>query len=112
MSGASYPRERIESVLLNAALPDTYRIMRGRHQASPLGAVPADSRFCTRDAHYTVLYAASGFATAFVETVVRDRFMRRIDRDVAFKEIAERVWARIFTRTGSELSLLDLRGDG
>ena len=59
--------------------------MPGRYQATPLGSSPADSRFCSRGAGYSVLYASPDFATAFIETVVRDRFMRRRDRDVALK---------------------------
>ena len=112
MSGAAYPRDRIESVLLKAGFPDSYRIVPGRYRASPLGTVAADSRFCSRNAGYTVLYASPDFATAFVETVVRDRFMRQREREVEFKEIEERVWARISARPGATLDLLDLRGDG
>ena len=112
MSGAGYPRDRIESVLLKAGFPDSYRIMPERHRASPLGTSPADSRFCSRNAGYTVLYAAPDFATAFIETVVRDRFVRHSERNVALREITERYWARITARPGMELTLLDLRGDG
>ena len=112
MSGAEYPRDRIESVLLKARFPDSYRIMPGHYRESPLGSGPADSRFCSRNAGYTVLYAAPDFATAFIETVVRDRFMRRPEREVALKEITERFWARISAQLGTALTLLDLRGDG
>ena len=35
------------------------------------GTGAADSRFCLRNAGYTVLHAAPDFATAFIETVVR-----------------------------------------
>lgn len=112
MTGDIYPRNRIASVLLKSGLPDCYRIMPARHLAKPLGTVPADSRFCSRNAGYTVLYASPDFATAFVETVVRDRFTRRRERQVALREVTERVWARLSTRPEAELTLLDLRGDG
>ena len=112
MSGAGYPRDRIDSILLTTALPDGYRIMPARYRASPLGTVAADSRFCTRNAGYTVLYAAPDFATAFIETVVRDRFVQRQERDIGLKEISERVWARIAGQPGTMLTLLDVRGDG
>ena len=59
-----------------------------------------------------MLYAAPGFATAFIETVVRDRFVRRPERNVAWREITERAWARITARPGTVLTLLDLRGAG
>ena len=64
------------------------------------------------DADYTVLYASPDFATAFIETVVRDRFIRRREREVGLKEITARVWARISAQPGTLLTLLDLRGDG
>ena len=112
MSGAGYSRNRIESVLLKAEFPDSYRIVPEHYRASPLGTSPADSRFCTRDAGYTVLYASPDFATAFIETVVRDRFIRRREREVGLKEITARVWARISAQPGTLLTLLDLRGDG
>ena len=86
--------------------------MPARHRASPLGSRPADSRFCSRNAGYTVLYASPDFATAFVETVVRDRFTRRRNRNVGLEEITGRVWALISAQSGAELTLLDLRGDG
>ncbi len=74
MSGGAYRRSRVEPVSLTAPMPTSYRIMASRHRSDPLGTTPADSRFCTRNGGSTVLYAAPEFATAFVETVVRDRF--------------------------------------
>ena len=112
MSGAGYPRNRIESVRLKVHLPESYRIMPGRFRESPLGMSAADSRFCSRSAGYLVLYASPDFATAFIEAVVRDRFTQRRNREVALREVTERVWARISTQPGTVLTLLDLRGDG
>ena len=112
MSVAGYPRERIESVLRKARFPDCYRIVPSRYRESPLGTIPADSRFCSRNAGYTVLYAAPDFATSFIETVVRDRFVHRSRRDVALSEIALRCWVGIRSQPETVLTLLDLRGDG
>ncbi|MDD9998010.1 MAG: RES family NAD+ phosphorylase [Rhodospirillaceae bacterium] len=112
MIGTLYPRNRIASILLKSGLPDCYRIMPARHAANPLGTVPADSRFCSRTDGYTVLYASPDFATALIETIVRDRFTHRRDRQVALREITDRVWACIATHPQTELTLLDLRGDG
>ena len=72
VSGRAYPRERIEAALLEAELPPSYRIVPRRYLAAPLGAPTADSRFCGKTEGYTVLYASPDFATAFLETVVRD----------------------------------------
>ena len=107
-----YPRNRIASVSLRSELHDGYRIMPARHVGNPLGTTPADSRFCSRSSGYTVLYASPDFATAFIETVVRDRFTHRRDRPVALKEVTKRAWAHISTRSEAELMLLDLRRDG
>ena len=112
MSEGSYRRSRIAPVLLTGAMPSSYRIMARRHRSDPLGTSPADSRFCTRNGGFTVLYAAPEFATAFVETVVRDRFRGRQGCEIAVKEITARVWARISMQADAALTLLDLRGDG
>lgn len=93
-------------------MPSSYRIMARRHRSDPLGTSPADSRFCTRNGGFTALYAAPDFATAFVETVVRDRFRGRQSCEVLVREITARVWARISMQAGATLTLLDLRGDG
>ena len=82
------------------------------HLTSPLGTTPADSRFCRKDDAYGVLYAASDFATAFIETVVRDRFMHRRRREIGLAEVTKRGWAHIQTTPGTRLLLLDLRRDG
>ena len=107
-----YPRARIATALLRSGLRGGNRIMPARHAAKPLGTVPADSRFGSRGGGYTVLYASPDFATAFIETVVRDRFTHRRERRVALKEVTDRAWARISTQPEAELTLLDLRGDG
>ena len=63
MSGAGYPRKRLASVLLEERIPDSYRIIPQQYRATPLGTRPVDSRFCSRSAGYTVLYASPDFAT-------------------------------------------------
>lgn len=74
MSKGSYSRSRIKPIIKSVPMPEGYRIMPGQHRSDPLGTTPADSRFCTQDGGFTVLYAAPEFVTAFIETVVRDRF--------------------------------------
>ena len=86
--------------------------MSQRHVGSPLGTTPADSRFATRTGGYTVLYAAPDFTTAFIETIVRDRFAHRRIREVALREITERVWVSLAAEPGAPLTILDLRADG
>ena len=110
MTESRYPRSLIEPLLVRTAFSESYRIMSQRHVGSPLGATPADSRFATRTGGYTVLYAAPDFTTAFIETIVRDRFAHRRIREVALREITERMWVRIAAEPGARLTLLDLRG--
>lgn len=112
MTESHYPRSLIEPLLLRTVFPESYRIMSQRHSGSPLGTTPADSRFATRTGGYTVLYAAPDFTTAFIETIVRDRFAHRRTRNVALREITERVWVRISSAPSTRLTLLDLRADG
>ena len=112
MTGSRYPRRLIEPLLVRTAFSESYRIMSQRHVGSALGTSAADFRFATRTGTYTVLYAAPNFTTAFIETIVRDRFAHRRTRRVALREITERVWVRIAARPGTPLTLLDLRADG
>ncbi len=107
-----YPRDRIEAVLVNAELPPSYRIIPRQYCDTPLGTAPSDSRFCARVDGFTVLYASPDFATAFIETVVRDRFSRKRKSEIAAKEITERAWTLITMKPRTELSLLDLRREG
>ncbi|MEO3435448.1 RES family NAD+ phosphorylase [Inquilinus sp. CAU 1745] len=69
-----------------------------------------DSRFCTKKGGYSVLYAAEDFATAFVETVVRDSLVGRTRRRIRPVELTARC-ATTFASVG-RLALLDLRNDG
>jgi hypothetical protein len=107
-----YPHERVEEVLTKEELPASHRIVPRRYIGQPLGTTPSDSRFCSKSDGFTVLYAAPDFATAFIEVVVRDRFMRKRQREIVLKEVTEAAWALIATKPRTKLSLLDLRADG
>ena len=112
MTEVAYPRDRVEEVLFRVTLPPSYRIIPRQYFKSPLGTAPGDSRFCAKTDGYRVLYASPDFATAFIETVVRDRFTRKQRREVLLKEVTERAWVLIATKPRVELCLLDLRQDG
>lgn len=86
--------------------------MPGRFVGTPLGTAPGDSRFCATANGYTVLYASPDFATAFIETVVRDRFTRKRRREVLLKEVTARVWVLIATKSRNTLRILDLSQNG
>jgi len=55
---------------------------------------------------------ATEFATAFIETVVRDRLERRHNRTIKVKEVTEQVLTTLSTKPKVALKLLDLRGSG
>ncbi len=112
MTQGAYSRERVDDVLTKAKLPASSRIIPRRYLETPLGVTPGDSRFCSKVNGFTVLYASPDFATAFIETIVRDRFTRKNQREVLLKEVTERAWALIATNPRAKLNLLDLRKDG
>jgi len=112
ISGTKYSRNRIDFIRQNITLCYSYRVLPVLHQGSPLETIAANSRFCTKGAGYGGLYATPEFATAFVETTVRDRFTQRQDRIVELDEVRSRAWARISTKPGETLALLNLRKDG
>ena len=112
MKSPAYPRERVAAVLVAVNLPSIYRIVPSRYLTAPLGTTPADSRFCTETAGFTILYAASDFASAFTETVVRDRFMHKGRREITFTEVTEWAWALLGSAPGTTLKMLDLRRAG
>jgi len=107
-----YPRERIEARLRSLALERAYRIFGLAHLEEPTKVRPFPSRFCDGVSGFAVLYAAASFETCVVETMVRDRFARRSQRELPLAAILTRAWAHIATKPDARLNLLDLRGSG
>lgn len=112
MTSSSYSSERVHAVLIKTAVPRSYRIFPTIHDKTPLGTAPSDSRFSDKDSGFAILYAAPNFATSFIEVVVRDRFTRTKDREIALKEVTLRSNALVSSKPRNKLSLLDLRKDG
>ena len=50
--------------------------------------------------------------TAFLETVVRDRFVQRGERRIPLTDVTGRGWAQFTTHGKSPLRLLDIRAEG
>ena len=107
-----YPKDQIGPLLVEIELPACYRIFPSRYEDTPLETVPANSRFCTADSDFSILYAAQSFATAFIEVVVRDRFTQKDQRIIRLEELSERSYACIVSIPGTKLLFLDLRQDG
>lgn len=107
-----YPKLRIETLLQSITLPHSYRIIPSQHENTPLGAIPANSRFCTSNSNFSILYAASDFSTAFIEVVIRDRFTQINQRRIYLSELIDRSYVCIASAPNSNLTILDLRRDG
>lgn len=59
-----------------------------------------------------MLYRATDFDTAFLEVIVRDRFVRKPDRRVPFSELQTRRWVTFSSLPGKPLNLINLAFDG
>lgn len=112
MSNGRIPRNRVAKVLTTTSLTSCIRVIPKHLLKTPLGVSSGDSRFVSREDAYRVLYSAPEFTTAFIETVLRDRFVHRSKRQLKLPEITERAWVSISTKPATELNLLDLRNDG
>ena len=112
MTKATYPHARVRSLLTNFALPPSYRVIPAQHLGTPLGTAAGDSRFCSKTDGYTVLYAAADFATAFVETVVRDELTHADHRRIPLAAVTTPAWVQLQTKPRTKVQLLDLRRDG
>ncbi len=104
-----YPRTQVEAVLTQRSVHAT-RLFR-RHHADPIGIVPSPSRFCD-GSKFAVLYGATDFDTAFLEVIVRDRFVRKPDRRVPLSELQTRRWVTFNSLPGKALNLINLTFDG
>jgi hypothetical protein len=111
VTDGSYPKAQVEARTIVSELDTANRIIWSKQAATPLGVHPALSRFCDGQS-YAVLYAAESFETAFIEVVIRDRFVRKAERIVPFGELSLRSLVFLSTRPGQHLSLLDLRDTG
>jgi hypothetical protein len=107
-----YARVSLEARLRSLALKSAYRIFGLAHLDEPLKVRPFPSRFCDGVSAYAVLYVAVSFETCVLETVMRDRFARRTQRELPLATILARAWAHIATKPNAALNVLDLRGSG
>lgn len=108
---ARYPRERVDAVLRPVPIGAIHRILLRAFLSDPLALWPSKSRFCDGRS-YAVLYAASNLETAFVETVVRDRFAQADRRVISFDDVLARSCVEYAQRGVEPLRLVDLRDDG
>ena len=105
-----YDPDRLRAGLRTVRLERVFRVIHRSHRATPLAAVPVPSRFGDPRSRYAVLYAAESVRCAFWETLGRNRFARRRQRELPRSEAEARLVASL--RSEGALSLVDLRGDG
>jgi len=60
---------------------------------------------------YRALYIAAYFLTAFAETLVREKYIRKIDRPLHIMNVVMKGVVLVTTKRGMKLCLLDLRKD-
>lgn len=105
-----YDPERLRSGLRTVRLEHVFRMIHRNHHAALLSAVPTPSRFSDPQGRYAVLYAAESVRCAFWETLGRNRFVRRQQREMPRIEVESRLVVSI--RSDDPLSMVDLLDDG
>ena len=110
MTRARPDPERLRARLIDVEIAHGYRIVDARHAATPLGCVPAPSRFGDPAGRFAVLYAALSVTCALWEALLRDDFLGGGRVELPVGAIRSRVLVTLGTRV--PLRLVDLRGDG
>ena len=107
---SGYKPECIRKQLRTVRLSRMFRIIRRDHEKTPLGMVPAPSRFSDPAGKFALLYAADAVRCSFWEALARNRFDRRKRRELPRSDVESRVVVSL--RSRHDLALIDLRGDG
>ena len=109
MSGG-YDPDRLRSRLSVIRLGRVFRVIHRDRRSAPLGAASVPSRFSDPQERYAVLYASDAVRCAFWETLGRNRFARRRQRELPRTDVDARLVVSI--SSAESLALVDLRGDG
>lgn len=112
MTADIYPRDRVETRLRPVTIASAQRVLWRNTINEPLTCRPYPSRFCDGRSGCAVIYAAPKFETAFIETLVRDRFVRRSERRIPYSDVSSRGWAELATKSGEDMNLIDITGSG
>ena len=100
-----YDPDRLRTGLCTVRLERVFRVIHRSHRAVPLAAVPAPSRFSDPQKGYSVLYGAETVRCAFWETLARNRFARRRERELPHSDVEARLVVSV--RSDGALSLVD-----
>jgi len=100
----------LTSQMLRFEFSNYVRIIPTAYHATPLGCGVGHSRFGGTGNSFATLYAAKDLATAFAETVIRDRFEGISDRRLFINELSTR--SAVSIGSAEALHLIDLRKGG
>lgn len=106
----TFDKEALARLRKSVDLSGFVRIVPARHAQTPLGMGLGRSRFASPDDSFRLLYVAASCETAVAETIVRDRFQSRRDREILKSELG--LYALAEVRSLEPPQLLDLRYDG
>ena len=71
---------RIEAQIRTFRIASMFRVIKQRHAATPINAIPVPSRFSDPAGNYAVLYGAETVPCSLWEAVVRNSLTRRLPR--------------------------------
>ena len=101
---------RIEAQIRTFRIAWMFRVIKQRHAATPINAVPVPSRFSDPAGNYAVLYGAETVLCSLWEAVVRNSLTRRLPRVIPRPGITSRLVVSFHSQ--QDLNLVDLREDG
>lgn len=101
---------RIEAQIRTFRIASMFRVIKQRHAATPINAIPVPSRFSDPAGNYAVLYGAETVPCSLWEAVVRNSLTRRLPRVIPRPGITSRLVVSF--QSQQDLNLVDLRGDG
>ena len=101
---------RIEAQIRTFRIASMFRVIKQRHAATPINAIPVPSRFSDPAENYAVLYGAETVPCCLWEGVVRNSLTRHQRRVIPQSGITSRLVVSF--QSQQDLNLVDLRGDG
>ena len=100
----------LQQLVVKADVTDYVRIVRRPHKDTPLGIGFGKTRFSSPKDAFKLLYLAQDTRTAIAETIIRDRYQGKAERELIEEEFDDYSIAAV--RNGDPLVLVDLRHEG
>jgi RES domain len=106
----SLDKRILQQLVVKADVTDYVRIVRRPHKDTPLGMGFGKTRFSSPKDAFKLLYLAQDTRTAIAETIIRDRYQGKAERELIEEEFDDYSIAAV--RNGDPLVLVDLRHEG